>query len=267
MDAATKDFMEKLGARFVPSSTIDKNTDPEDISRELLWTDRNTVGQIKALNKNPARFGMSYLTHLFTRKEIFPDEKHAASKPESNPLKVFGLLNEQFGREWFDWEPETLWATFGEGAGIKMSGSWKNVILALQTLVATNQAHEHWHIFENTVHAFNMNPVDFGTLQPCEMDDIAKAMKIMNTIRPKTEYEPEIYGYIASCARASGVVYLPPEFFGEAAQAALDNLNNDVSLANKVKAIWPDKLTGSEDVDVKVQYLRLKEIKEEFDTI
>ena len=69
--------------------------------------------------------------------------------------------------------------------------------------------------------------------------------------------EDEVLGYIAACARNSGIVYLPPELYPSRAQDFLDNLNNDVVLRDKIKAKKDD---GS--AAYKIQVLQLKEIAE-----
>ncbi|NDC22529.1 MAG: hypothetical protein EBZ49_00140 [Proteobacteria bacterium] len=182
---------------------------------------------------------------------------HKVLEKESNVpvLKLFEELNDEFKDGWWDWEPETLWQTF---EGIRPSDELKNMIQALQVVVKTNAAFENWHVFEKVSHAFNENPVLFSAIQPLELDEIAYTHKILKTIRPKEEYEDEVLGYIASCAKRSGVVYLPEGVFPKGCQKFLDDLGNDLSLKNEVAKIWPKCEDGEEAAGV--QCSRLSEI-------
>lgn len=176
----------------------------------------------------------------------------------TDPLEIFAVMNKSFGRDWFDWEPETIWKTIG--GNTELEPKIRNIILCLQVLVKTNQVHEQWHIFENAVHAFNGNHVDFSTLQPCELNEIAKAIKIIRKVRPTEDFDSEVYIYIATVAKTSGVVYLPEDLFGRESQDHLDNLVNDLELKKEVQNRWPNGPKSDDSLALKIQLLRLKEI-------
>lgn len=177
-------------------------------------------------------------------------EKEAAT----SILNVYHALNEHYKQDWWDWEPETIWQTLTKELGVEAFPELRAMILALQLTLRTNQPFEHWHIFEKVGHAFNFNPVDFSIVQPLELTEIAWAYKVLESLRAKAEYAPEIWTYMAAAAKSSGVVYLPPKYFGEA-QAHLDRMHNDLEL----KALVAAKKNDGSDA-FKIQLLRLKEI-------
>lgn len=177
------------------------------------------------------------------------------------PLKFYEQLNEKFKRAWWDWEPETLWHSLEDGGLAKPSDEVKNLVMALQICVTTDAPFEHWHIFEKVAHAFSQNRVDFGVVQPLELTEAAAAVRVLAAIRPKREFTSEVCGYIASVAKSSGVVYLPPELFPALAQSELEKTSYASNLAKLVAECWQKKSNPSDEV-VGHQIEMLKEISE-----
>jgi hypothetical protein len=141
------------------------------------------------------------------------------------PIGIYRLMNEHCARKWWDWEPETIWTTLSQDHGIEATEQIRNVVLSLQVILSTQQPFENWHVFEKIGQAFNMNSVDFGTLEPLELTEAALTIKILNAIRPNQEYDMEVHGYIAACARLAGVLVLPSKYFSGASNALLRALD------------------------------------------
>lgn len=189
-------------------------------------------------------------------EKLYEDKIAGVKLAGISVLKLYSILNDHYQREWWDWEPETLWHTLQADHGIEASEEVKNMIQALQVVVSTDAPFEHWHIFENVGHAFCENPVNFGALQPLELDEAAWTMKVLKTIRPKIEFDDEICGYIAASAKSSGVVFLPAELFGEHCQKFLDDMDNDLALRDQIKFMWPKLQAGSDEVNAQAEKLR-----------
>lgn len=237
-DKATEDFMEKLAS--------EKNQEPDKPDLSKLRTLKSVVKSIQ----DPHKAIGKAIVSTATMKALF--DKEAGLKV----LGLYGILNERFGREWWHWEPETIWQTLEKEEAIKPGEDMRNLISALQLVVVTNQPFENWHVFEKVGQAFNFNPVDFGTLQPLELNEIALTLKLLRAIRPKQAFDSEICAYLAAAAKNAGVVYLPKEVFTEGCQSFLNNMGNDIELA--------DKLASGSDLDsieVQIQKARLKEIE------
>jgi hypothetical protein len=176
-------------------------------------------------------------------------------------LQLFATLTQDYGEEWRDWEPETIWQTLEVDHGISPSDELRNMIQAVQVVAKTDAPFENWHVFEKVGHAFCENMVSFSYIQPLELDEVAWTLKALLTIRPKAVFEEEIKGYIAACAKKSGVVYLPQTLFIAGCQEALDELNNDLVLAATVKSQWP-VMPSEVDAALGVQLARLKEVQD-----
>lgn len=186
----------------------------------------------------------------------------AADHAPIHILDIYTKLNDKYGRGWWDWEPETVSQTLSYDYGIDLGDDGVNIVGALQTVLNTNFAHELWHVFEKVGHAFNTNHVDFTTLQPLQLDEIALTFTILNQIRPQAEYDQEVCAYIAAAAKSSGIVYLPPEWFPKCAQEHLDDLGNDMSLKGVVRGLYEHHKREHEDETIHNQLAALKEIEE-----
>lgn len=257
-DEATKKFIEDSGI------DIEDREDPlaKRILRGVEVSAKSALREpdVRSASRKFIRTGLGALAH-----ESF---KFAAQTPyhyKVDALSVYAQMNGKYGQDWWDWEPETVWETLNRDFGLELEEDGVNIIGALQTILNTNQAHEHWHVFEKVGHAFNGNHVDFSILQPLELDEIAVTLSVLNEVRPKQGYLSDIPAYIAASAKNSGVVYLPESFFGKEAQRYLDHMSNDLSLKKRVRALWEEG--GKPETDAEdIQLRRLDEIREYLDS-
>lgn len=245
-DSETQKFIEDV------AGTIPRKE--PDLGKEI----RTGMGLASSvLNKRPQKLvkNIGQALHYYVKEDL----EKTGGVQYSKVVHIFGLLNQRFEKDWHDWEPETLWHEFGEEE-IEVDSIVKNIVMALQLVTQSNAPFEYWYIFENVGHAFAGNDVNFGIVQPLELTEIAAAIKILRMLRPKAEFENEVCGYIAACAKNSGVVFLPSEFFPDCAQQKLDEMGNDLELLNEVKRTWPKVV--SEETPVGIQTQRLDEIRE-----
>jgi hypothetical protein len=217
------------------------------------------VKQLASIAQDPRNLGKFIIRK--TTKDIMRKEGSL------NVLGVYRFMNEHYGREWWDWEPETIWASLekdhrSEGTPDEI----KNMVMALQTVLNTFAPFEHWHVFEKVSHAFNQGHVDFGVVQPTEVNEAAFTMAVLKQIRPNTEYDSEVLQYIAACANISGMVYLPEAIF-PGVQKYLDGMTFEHHLRDVTKKVWEDGALPSEDQillrhQVEIQIARLNDVKD-----
>jgi len=258
-DKLTMDFMEKVSEGGISVAPIVPPKPDDEIIEDRA---RRGLSSIRALKEHG-------ITGLIS-KAIFPTiaEKLFQKTGSVSVLSTFNYLNSKYDVDWWEWEPETVWAMLKQDEGIEASSEVKNLVLALQVVMKTNAAHENWHIFENVCQAFNGNSVDFSTLQPAELTDIALTIKVLNNIRPKQEFDDEVMIYIAASARNSGVVYLPSQLYeGDGSyQKHLEGMDaNPDGNKNLVKAVaeaWGSGNLKSGNEMVDMQLAKLNEIKE-----
>lgn len=254
-DQATLDFMAKYAKE-------DKEEKKHGITPKT--TVRQALGVAKDLSKpsktkQEAALAKRVLT-VATKSTMSMLSKMAGI----SPIGIYDLLNRQYGSDWQDWEPETIWQTLYQEQAVTPTEEVKNLIQAIQLVCKTNFAFEDFHVFEKVGHAFNLNPVMFDTIQPLEPDEIALEMVILKAIRPQVDFEDEINGYIAACAKSAGMVYLPESIFGVEPQIFLDQLGNDLELKAEVISHL-DKIEGAavdEDSPLDIQLSRIQEIRE-----
>ena len=242
-DDPTKKFMSDVAGEQ-PSEDKKK----EYLTRQGLGVIRDVV-----TSSNPSDFAKKIIKRSVRAATILPEIEKKAG------LDLFEYMTDKYADRWYHWEPETLWQTL-EYDGIDIDDELKNAIQAFQVVALTNFAFEDWHVFEKVGHAFNQNPVNFGHVQPLELDEVAYTIKIMCALRPKEEFEDDVKGYIAAAAKEAGVVYLPEDFFPKGCQDFLDKMGNDIKLKNLVANNYPGKL--EEESALGIQLARLAEIKD-----
>jgi hypothetical protein len=178
----------------------------------------------------------------------------------SDALGIFHSLNERYGDAWHDWEPETLSQTIAMDLEKPPSGGMLDILQAFQVILKTNQAHESWHVFENVGQALNENHVDFDIVQPLRPDEVAFAVRVIDSLR-KEKYDQEVLAYMAACAKHSGMVFMPVSYFPEGCQAFLDGMGNDEGLKASVERKYTSG-EGGGDMQEKIQLDGLKEIED-----
>lgn len=180
-----------------------------------------------------------------------------------DPIQLYNDLNTKLTLKWHDWEFETLERL------VSFDKTQEDIVGALQVLVNTNQALEHWHIFEKIGHAFNNNIVDFTVVSPLEPAECAYTLYVINKLRNKPKYDNEIISYIAACCKHAGLVFLPEDIFvifgDKKLQSELSALGNDDELAQEVSHAYKFLLTSTSP-NVSVQLTYLKEIKNYLNT-
>ena len=256
-DDATKQFLTATWKPKQPEQPItvgDARTSMM-ITKGLLEKSPKVLGGLVVMK------GLQALTHP-PKFEIGDGIKTAAQNDVAfDIISIYSDLNDSYGRGWWDWEPETIRTVLHDDHSIDLGDNGVDIIGALQVILNTNYAHELWNVFENVCAAMNGEDVNFGVIQPQELTSIAYTLKVLNRIRPKTDLEPEVDAYIAACAKNAGVVYLPEDLFGKGPQEKLDDLNNDLSLKERV-ALIRDKKAEVDSEAEEIQIKRLQEIEE-----
>ncbi|MCJ7520991.1 MAG: hypothetical protein MUP21_02040 [Dehalococcoidia bacterium] len=238
-DKLTLEFMEKIAGDS-------KEVVPEGNSLSALRTVKSVLKSIQDPQKAIGKALVSGLTmQSLTSKEA-----------SLSVLKIYSILNDAYDKEWWHWEPETIWQTLAMEHSITGDDDLKNLVMALQLCVTTNQPFESWHVFEKVGHAFNSNTVNFEVVQPLEPQEAALTIKILRTIRPEEKFATEVSGYLAAVAKNAGIVVLLPTQFTEEAQGFLEGMGNDHALAAALV-----RGADTESAAYKIQAARLKEIE------
>ena len=245
IDDLTREFMNKV------AGTQEKEPEaPETLSLKPM----RVLKQVVQGSQNPHQAFGKLLIRAATREVL---DKEGSL----NVFSLYRFLNDHYSRQWWDWEPETIWAElqrdhFSEGTPEEI----KDMTMALQVTLNSHSPFEHWHVFENIAHAFSSNPVSFAVLQPSEPDEIALAMQVLSRIRPEEKFDREVLMYIAVCAKSAGMVWLPQDLF-PGVQTYLDEITFEHEFRDKISQLWEKKAAGETDAE-QIQIARLKEVHE-----
>ena len=148
-------------------------------------------------------------------------------------LKTYNQLNDEYGEEWLDFEPETLRGTkyIGEGDELKFNG-----IMALQTALSS-QADANgiyftdWRIFEKVVLSLTGVIPDFTEIEHVEPHEIHYVFSLLKNLSGDVEFNSEVTDYIVAAYNTENLVYCP--FY----KKVDDKLKED-DLKKRVRELW-----------------------------
>jgi hypothetical protein len=126
------------------------------------------------------------------------------------------MLDEKFGVEWHEWEPETLLQEIRRVWNVTPVEEAFEKILALQTFVTTHLFWDDPIVFENIILAFNDRHVDPDLIQACSPEEISYAITVASRINRRGDFSQEVIKYIQACHVQYGqLVYHPSLEFAQ----------------------------------------------------
>jgi hypothetical protein len=129
---------------------------------------------------------------------------------DAHPLSLFISLCKWFRAEWFEWEPETLWAEIKSmGVNEELPRIIKDKIMAVRAAHRINNYYSSYHDFELMCATLNNVIPDFHTYRPSSIPEIANAVRILKVVRDDDSYRPEMVEYIKVIAKNEGWLILP----------------------------------------------------------
>jgi hypothetical protein len=121
----------------------------------------------------------------------------------AHPVPVDVLLLRWFGRQYYDWEPETLRREIHLEFHATPPAYNMDCIQAVRTIHIDDRFSKDYFLFEKIVMALNNIPVDFRMGQLPEMGQIMSAQDDIRIIRP-VDYSEEVLLYIKGVEKESG---------------------------------------------------------------
>lgn len=119
------------------------------------------------------------------------------------------LLIRKYDKDWFEWEPETLWQTIEKDFKQTPSVLTKNKINAIKTILLTDAFWKEWNIFEKVVLAFNDHIPNFYSVEVPSPGEISWAVREANFVRPGVPWSDEVVVYVQRVCKDAGLVYYP----------------------------------------------------------
>lgn len=127
---------------------------------------------------------------------------------DTHPVVLDLALIKEFGIEWFNWEPETIWASIHDRFQTNVSEHNRAKIQAVQTLHVVLSPWNLWQVFEKVVQALNNNIPRFDVMQAPSVEQLFVGVDIMDTVR-REPFSQEVKSYMAACVLNDDVFFVP----------------------------------------------------------
>jgi hypothetical protein len=178
-----------------------------------------------------------------------------------HPLKLVAMLDDFFGGEWRDWEPETIRSSLAKEAGVEPDDMVMDKVMAVKiALRRPDVFFERWQAFEKIAVSLNDRTPAMTVTEELDPEEMANAVTVVRKLAGDGDFSHEVEAYVAARLAQSGFVVAPPQLaFADAKLAGLvkdDGLRKKVILAY-AQAVKNDvDLPESEDpVDIQVARL------------
>lgn len=130
---------------------------------------------------------------------------------DTHPLVLDIKLMDQYGTDWFQWEPETLWREIMDDfRAPSISDHIKSKVQAVKTIHISDWCFTKWEIFCPIVQALNNNIPDFDILRRPTVSQLFVAADMLTFIRDDVEFSQEVQQFCGAALVDAGV-YCAPE--------------------------------------------------------
>jgi hypothetical protein len=164
-----------------------------------------------------------------------------------HPLKLVAMLDDFFGGEWRDWEPETIRASLAKEAGADPSDGVMNKVMAVKIAMARPEVFfDRWQAFEKMAVSLNDRDPAMTVTEDLDPEEIANAVTIVRKISGDGDFSPEVEAYVAARLHNSGFVVAPPQL--SFADARLGELVRDDGFRGKVIVAYAQAVKSDGDV-------------------
>jgi hypothetical protein len=129
-------------------------------------------------------------------------------KKDITPAVAVAMADAVFGGrdQWIDWPPEMLRE---QTSGTSLWKLDSDLILALQSVLSSDQFASDPFVFEKIVHAFNHLPVKFEHWQGSHLAEIAWTLKALEPVKKVKNWGRDVVEYVRGCAVTDGMVVFP----------------------------------------------------------
>jgi hypothetical protein len=138
-----------------------------------------------------------------TRKNLFVHH-------DTHPVTFDLALLAEYGTDWFDWEPSTLWKEIKEDFHVpSISDHACAKIQAVRTLHINEWFWDQWEVFCWITQALNNNIPDFHVIQKPSAAQIVNAVDVATMVRDGEEFNQEVQSWVAASMVDDGIFYAP----------------------------------------------------------
>ena len=129
---------------------------------------------------------------------------------DTHPIVLDIKLMDQYGTEWFEWEPATLWQEIMDDFRTpSISDHVKSKIQAVKTVHISDWAFTKWEVFCPIVQALNNNMPDFEILRRPTVSQLFAGVDMMTMVRSDVEFSQEVQQFCAAALLDAGIICAP----------------------------------------------------------
>jgi hypothetical protein len=134
------------------------------------------------------------------------DLKELCHDESSNPIKLARALDDATGKEWRDWESESIFNL------IKFkpdSIQQIDKVLAVQVAVTNPDVFDDWALFHHCNTAFNHRRCNFDWLEQPSYIELAWTCTVLNELNKGHSFGPSVLRYLTAACANDGLIYFP----------------------------------------------------------
>jgi len=174
-------------------------------------------------------------------------DEASLGRDDIHPLKLLATLDDRLGREWREWEPETIVQSLAKVAGHDLSDNVANKIMAMKLVLQRPDVfYDRWDAMEKICVALNDVSPTMGVAEDVAPEWMSNAVAIVSQLVPG-EFGVETASYVAARLYDAGYVLAPPLL--RFADAKLGELVGDDALRKKVVIAYAQHLGDAEPAE------------------
>jgi len=189
------------------------------------------------------------------------DQTQLLASGAVHPLKLSSILDDYFGSDWHDWDPEVIRTSLAAEAGVEPGDSVMNKVMAVKIAFRRPDVfYDRWQAFEKIAVSLNNHDPSMSDTEELDPEEMANAVTVFAKIAGEGDFSDEVKTYVAAKLYDSGFVVAPPQLaFSDGRLGDMvknDDLRSKVILAYAKAVKSDDPLSESED-PVSIQVARL----------
>ena len=182
------------------------------------------------------------------------------ANPESNPVRLMLVLDNEWGEEWYDWEIETINQT-AEMDNAEIHRVNEDKIMAIKILKNTDEFFDEPRVFEKVCTAFSGRQVDWGHVQEPRTHEICACIALINRYVKEEPFSDDVKAYVAAAALRDGYILLPSTIkfaSGPFSKELVSKIGDDaIEKQRKLNQALEEEDPDIFDSEDAVQYMRL----------
>lgn len=135
--------------------------------------------------------------------------KRALESTETMAAVLYTILVNQYGEDWLEWDPVTIYLELREDFGAEPSSETMDRLSALLIALTTGEFFARFEAFAAVIHAFCEGAPSFSMFDPVEPEEIGWTVIELSLIRDLLPFGYSVREYIKTALHADG--YSPAE--------------------------------------------------------